>query len=300
MKRKLVLTESELVNLAMRIAEQVNFDLYDDEDFLDAFFQMFRMWIKRFKGEKNLDYPMSYLLKKYSKDFVQHTLGDEGLKKLVRWEEGDDLDELWEDNVISKYDVITFVQMAIEKNKYNLPKLFQQEKFTEKYKSIIDNFLKEDLELPNYVKVTIDEPNPHYFSVKVEVDTEKWVKDPNQVTISSGVIEKRIKGFFQDFLGLEFGYIKHGQSEIHTSPTEFLGLDEWVKNDLNKKLKKDLKTTDGSRLVKSLKLEKSTRGLHLTPTFFSDARWNSRQEVVDKYNQKLKEMGYGPNLRVQR
>ena len=300
MKRKLVLTESELVNLAMRIAEQVNFDLYDDEDFLDAFFQMFRTWVKRFKGAKNLDYPMSYLLKKYSKDFVEHTLGDEGLKKLVRWEEGDDLDELWNDYVISKYDAINIIQMAVEKNKYNLPKLFQQEKFTEKYKSIIDNFLKEDLELPDYVKVTVDEPNPHYFSIKIGVDTERWLRDLNEVRINRHGIESRIKNFFSHFLGLEFGYIKHGQSEIHVTDVEFLGLENWVKNELNKKIKKEFKTLPESRLVKSLKLVPHGNKFSLNVTFLSQARWNDRKTVVDKYNEKLRELGYGPNLEVER
>lgn len=299
MKRKIFLTESELVKLALTIAEQTNFDAYDDEDFLDAFFQLFRNYIKRYKGAKSLDYPMSYLLKRYSVDFVKDTLGEDYLKNLTGWEEGDDLDELLQDWVISQYDAKRIVTRAIEQQRYNLPKLVQQERFTEKYKTIIDNFITEGLELPDYVTVVLDEPNPHTFVVKTTVDFQKWIKDPKEVRISSSTIENKLKKFLQDYLGLDFGYIKYGQSEIGGQKIDFVGVDSWVKNELNKKIKKELKTLPDSRYVKAIRFkEPKYNKAELELVFHSDTRWNSKNDIVKEYKEKLLELGYGPNLEV--
>lgn len=299
MKRKIFLTESELVKLALTIAEQTNLDAYDDEDFLDAFFQFFRTYIKRYKGAKSLDYPMSYLLKRYSVDFVKDTLGEDFLKSLTGWEEGEDLNELLQDWVISQYDAKRIVTRAIEQQRYNLPKLIQQEKFTEKYKKIIENYISEELGLPDYVTVVLDEPNPHSFFVKTTVDFQKWIKDPNQVRISSSGIEGKLKRFLQDYLGLDFGYIKYGQSEIGSQKIDFVGVDTWVKNELNKKIKKELKSLPDSRYVRAIRFkEPNYGGAELELVFHSDTRWNSRNDIVAEYKKKLLELGYGPNLGV--
>lgn len=298
MKRKIFLTETELVNLARVIAEQINFDLYDDEDFLDAFFQMFRNYIKRYKGVKTLDYPMSYLLKRFSVDFIRDTIGEEGMKKFIGWEEGDDLDEMFEDFVISKYDAIRIVKMAIEKQKYNLPKLVQQEKFTEKYKKVIDTFLLEDLDLPKYVQVSLLEPDPHNFIIQTTVDFESWIKDPNEVILSRSKIESKIKKFLGDYLGLEFGPIKYEQSELNYEKTNFVGVESWVKNELNKKIKKEFKTLPNSKSVKSIRFEPPSSHATLILFFNSNPRYASRTQIIDEYTEKLSELGYGPNLAV--
>lgn len=302
LKRKIVLTESELVNLAMRIAEQVNLDLYDDEDFLDAFFQSFRVYVSRFHGTKSLNYPISYLLRKYSKPYVLHHLGMEGLKKHARYYEGDDIDTFGDDFVISRWDAIEIIKEIINKDKYQLPKLFQKEKFTEKFNSIIDRYIKEEMGLPDYVRVTLDEPDPHYFIVNVYTDVDKWFKDPNKVSVQRRSIEDKLKKFMENYLGLEFGTVKYGQSEFGSTNNQnhFEGLDSWIKNELNGKIKKAFKASPESKYVKSIKFDIDGNRGSLIPTYNSSTGYQGRTKVFEEYTKLLNSMGYGPNLRFER
>ena len=302
MKRRIFLTESELVKLALIIAEQINFDAYDDEDFLDAFFQIFRNYLKKDHGEKTLDYPMSYLLKKYSISFVKDTFGDKFLLELAGWNEEDDeedLDEFLQDWVITRYDAKKIVIKAIENQRYSLPTLLHQEKFTEKYKSIIDDFLKNDFDLPDYVTAILEEPNPHTFNVKMMVDFKKWVEDPNQFKIDRHEIEQKTKRFLEGYLGVEFGLIKYGKSEMGRTKVEYVGVDAWVKNELNKKIKKEFKTLPDSRYVKSIKFKEPSFFATLDLVFHGDTKFiNIRSGIITQYRNKLKELGYGPNLQL--
>lgn len=302
LKRKIVLTESELVNLAMRIAEQVNLDLYDDEDFLDAFFQSFRIYVSRFHGAKSLNYPISYLLRKYSKPYVLHHLGTEGLKKHARYYEGDDIDTFGDDYVISRWDAIEIIKEIINKDKYQLPKLFQKEKFTEKFKSLIDRYIKEEMGLPDYVTVTLDEPDPHYFIVNVYTDVNNWFKDLNKVSVQRRSIEDKLKKFMENYLGLEFGTVKYGQSEFGSTNNQnhFVGLETWIKNELNGKIKKAFKALPESKYVKSIKFDIDGNRGSLIPTYNSTTGYQGKNKVFEEYTKLLTSMGYGPNLRFER
>ena len=62
MKKTLKLTENELFGVIKRISEQVNFNDYSSEDFIDVFLQVFRPWITQKLGEDAKKYPMSWLL----------------------------------------------------------------------------------------------------------------------------------------------------------------------------------------------------------------------------------------------
>ena len=45
MKKVINLTESELINLIGRIVEDVDTSFYREEDFMDAFIQVFKPWV---------------------------------------------------------------------------------------------------------------------------------------------------------------------------------------------------------------------------------------------------------------
>ena len=60
------LTESELINLIGRIVEDIDTSFYSDEDFIDAFIQVFRPWVIKNHGDELSNHPPSYLFKKYS------------------------------------------------------------------------------------------------------------------------------------------------------------------------------------------------------------------------------------------
>jgi hypothetical protein len=287
LKKTITISESELVRMVKQLVEQVNLDNYDREDFLDAFFQLFRGWVRRFH-DKAIEYPMSYLLKKYSKDFVINYLGQEWFDEY----HGDD-----DDFVPNEYDMVHIIREIILREKYSLPKLIQQEKFTDKYGQVIQNFIEE--EFPDYVKLVIEEPNPHYFVIKPQADVEKYLKDPNKINLGRHHIERKIEKFLKDYLGLEFGYIKYGQSELHVEETAFPNVEEWSKKQLQGVIKKEFKKLPESKDVKSIKFELTGSGADLKLSFTSTSRWNSRTTTRQAYERKLEELGYGPNLDVE-
>ena len=69
MKKTIRLTESELKNLIPILLERFNINDYSDEDFVEVFVKYFRNWVKKKHGDEIGGYPMSYLFKKYDKEF---------------------------------------------------------------------------------------------------------------------------------------------------------------------------------------------------------------------------------------
>ena len=53
------------------ISENINLADYYMEDFVEVFYEKFRPWIKINHGDEVGKYPMSFLIKKYVKDFAK-------------------------------------------------------------------------------------------------------------------------------------------------------------------------------------------------------------------------------------
>ena len=51
------LTESELINLIGRIVEDVDTSFYREEDFMDAFIQVFKPWVIKNHGDELSNHP---------------------------------------------------------------------------------------------------------------------------------------------------------------------------------------------------------------------------------------------------
>ena len=60
-EKTLILTESELVKVINRIVESYNDEIYDEEDYVEAFLQYFRPWVKKNHGDEVNESPLSYL-----------------------------------------------------------------------------------------------------------------------------------------------------------------------------------------------------------------------------------------------
>ena len=71
MKKTLILTESELVKVINRIVESYNDEIYDEEDYVEAFLQYFRPWVRKNHGDEVGESPLSYLIKKHISEFAK-------------------------------------------------------------------------------------------------------------------------------------------------------------------------------------------------------------------------------------
>lgn len=287
MKKTLILNENELVGVIKRIAEQVNLNDYSKEDFFDVFFQVFRSWIIEKLGEDAKKYPMSWLLKKYGQQFAE----DKGLVHRGRREEFDS----------SYYSLEHYGRELVKMSHYELPQLYQQQKFTEKYKKAIPHFV-EMLELPSFVTLTFVENEPNRVTLKYEINFDEWMKYPENVRIDEYNTTKKLKNLFVDFAGVEFGNPSHGEVSMDYESVKDYNVEKWVKNELNKVIKKAIRGVENSNKLHSIRFKPSNSGGRIDLIFKDD--WNfgyqGKIDFTQKAREVVKSLGYGPNLTVDR
>ena len=281
MKRSVKLTESELVKVINRIVESYSDETYDDEDYVEVFFQYFRPWVKKNHGDEIGEYPLSYLVKKYISEFAL----DNGMHP---------------DNVIFGYrnnltNAAHVGKKLVQQGKHKLPTLRSQEKFTEKYKKPLEFFLS-DLNLPDFIKVEFIEDTPYKVYMKVDVDWERLIKYQGDVRPNFDVIYRELKKRIEDFLGVEIGNPTYGQLSFNMNK-QYVGVDEWVKKTLNKEIKKKIKELPNARILHAIRFEaygsSSSMGGELKLSFKS---WNGASEFIKSVKSLLQEMGYNTEI----
>jgi|LakMenEpi03Aug12_release.lakeMendotaPanAssembly.Ray.scaffolds.fasta_scaffold266576_2 hypothetical protein len=281
MKKTLILTESELIKVVNRIVESYSDDTYDDEDYVEVFLHYFRPWIRANHGDEIGEYPLSFLVKKYISEFAE--------ANGIRPEE-----------VIYSYrnnltNASNFGKRLVRMGKHKLPSLRSQEKFTDRYKKPLEFFVAQ-LGLPEFIKLNFIEKTPFNVEVQILIDWEGLIKHQGEETFNTDRIKKEIKDKIQGFLGVEFGNPVHGQLKLEFGRPDFIGVDEWVKQSLNKKIKKEIKTLPNSRVLHAIRFEtlgSSTIGGELKLSFKS---WSGRNDFIKNVKELLQSMGYNTNI----
>ena len=287
MKKKLTLTESELIKVINRIVESFDDEKYDDEDYIEVFLQYFRPWVKKNHGDEIGEYPLSYLVKKYISDFCM----DNGIGP--------------EDTLVSYRNNLTnssnVGRKLVELGKHKLPTLRSNEKFTVRYKKPLAFFI-EQMDLPDFIKIVITEDSPFKVYVKLEIDWERFIKSDGNKKYKIEEISRELTDKIKSFLGLELGNPTHGQLSFSFNSVEYSGLDEWVKNDLNKVIKKKIKELpDAKRVIHAIKFipESQTLGGYIAFSY-KDVSWSAKTPLKKNIKELLKSMGYNTNyLRVE-
>jgi hypothetical protein len=244
MAKLLTLNQKELIAMVKTIVEQVDVDFsqYDDNDFFDAFVYIFRNWLNNKLGEESKKYPFSYLLNKYGQEFVKEGLGD----NYSRYFGNDKIS-------FSSYQIPRITQYLIKHGVHSLPTLRQEEKFTEKYAKQIPRLIKHLLKIPSYVKLVITEDRPYEITIAARIDYPSYLKS-EEPFYRENILQKELGKIFQDYMGIELGNPSHGQLRL-TSYSVLDNEDEWIKNVLNKQIKKGIKELPGGKYVHSIKFQ---------------------------------------------
>jgi hypothetical protein len=284
MKKVINLTESELINLIGRIVEDVDISNYSEEDFIGAFISVFKPWVIKNHGEELSDYPLSYLSKKYSNefmDFINYPSGERSYRNSA----------------------LAIGRHILQKELHSYKNLKQTTKFTEKFKAPMDALIK-SLNLPDYLSLEIGEYEPYEVYAKINVDFPKLIKsgvNPNEVPRPTEYLEKLKKNVIS-FLGPKIGNAKFGELEFsNVVPTNNKTVDEWVKKVLNKEIKKKIKELPQAKEnLHSIKFEPNLRNLNGEITLtFKQNRYGSnfnRNEFVVAVKKLLSDMGYSKNI----
>jgi hypothetical protein len=214
-------------------SNNVDLSEYTDEDFLEVFFEKFRPWVRATHGEEAATMPMSYLAKKYIKEFGQLYSPREAFGGVTR-------------------KAIHIGQKIVEKGERQLTSLRPQHNFLEKYAKPIKFFIDE-LNLPDFVEVKFNERSPYKVRMDVIVDFEDLLKYDGDLP-SVIQIGDKFKQFLTSYLGIDLGKAAHGGLNLETSDTAINKYEErWVKDDLNKIIKKEIKKLPSAASIRGIK-----------------------------------------------
>ena len=217
----------------MEDSNNVDLSEYTDEDFLEVFFEKFRPWVRATHGEEAATMPMSYLAKKYIKEFGQLYSPREAFGGVTR-------------------KAIHIGQKIVEKGERQLTSLRPQHNFLEKYAKPIKFFIDE-LNLPDFVEVKFNERSPYKVRMDVIVDFEDLLKYDGDLP-SVIQIGDKFKQFLTKYLGIDLGMASHGGLNLETPDTAITKYEErWVKDDLNKIIKKEIKKLPSAASIRGIK-----------------------------------------------
>jgi hypothetical protein len=279
---KITLNKSEMIKFVSMIVEQVNLDGYNDEDFIEVFVNLFRPWVKSKHGDEVGKYPMSYLIKKYLEEFASNNNIE------IRRFYGTDLRK-----------IVEIGREIVRNGAYQLPSLNSNKKFTERFKNPL-LFLVNNLNLPDFINIEFDEESPNNVRGRVIVDFPKMIRSdvkPTRIYDMSSKLQK----FFEDYLGVEFGSPVHGKLDFYLNTTPiYIGLDEWIKQEFNKNIKKQIKQLPlAERNISSLKFilsENNRLKAEIKIGWKRDSRWNDQRSVKDSVKEILSNMGYNTEV----
>jgi len=279
---KITLNKSEMIKFVSMIVEQVNLEGYNDEDFVEVFVNLFRPWVKSKHGDEVGKYPMSYLIKKYVEEFAS-----DNKIQLQSYYGGGELKR-----------IVNIGRDIVRKGDHQLPSLNTNTKFTERFKKPL-LFLVDNLKLPDFINLQFDEETPNRVRGEVVVDFPKMIKSSNS-PMSAYRISQKLQKSFEDYLGVEFGSTVHGKLDFYLNTTPiYVGLDEWIKKELNKNIKKQIKELPlAERNISSLKFILNTNHIkgEIKIGWKRDSRWTEHNKVKEEVRNILKSMGY--NLEI--
>ena len=252
---KYIITKSHFKHYVSIITEQEDDDendkleSYADEDFVEVFFNYFRLWIKTNHGDEVSQYPFSFLIKKYYQEFCKYS--------------GVDIDD--DDEFFNYRDLVKIGKALIKKEQHKLPTLRPVFKFTEKYSRQIQSLLK-FLNIPEWLTVSFEEKTPFKVMMTFNIDF------PSMMKIGGG--EQNISSYFHEFteqlenyMGIKVGSPSHGELDINTT-TLLNGVDEFSNPKFEKELKTQIKSLPiNNKDIRSIKISLSDKGMTVKLNF---------------------------------
>lgn len=174
------------------------------------------------------------------------------------------LDKVLRDEIIEKYEldtsryssrkIIPLTKQLIQKGAIEFETFRPEEKFTEKFANPLSKIISRIKINPKY-KITIGEEKPNEVYVRVIIDTEDWLKLSNEEKRQANNFQTELKTNIQKFLGVEFGSPAHGKLNIFGYGTNIMNVDEWIKNVMNKKIKKEIKESIFNEYIQRISIK---------------------------------------------
>jgi hypothetical protein len=279
---KYIISESHF-NHYIRIISEQEEDLsdYDNEDFIEVFFEYFRPWVKSTHGDDTGKYPMSYLLKKYYIEFCRY----------VGLEVDDD------DNYYGHRQLINIGKQFVIARQHKLPTLRPSVKFTEKYSKQIEHIIRM-LKLPEWLTVSFEEESPYNVEMFLNVDFIGMMKSKDKTDKNPDRYAREFEEYLTNYMGVEMGNPSHGELQFnHLSRVN--NTDEFTNVNNQKKLKSKMKSMSLGQYIHSIGISISDKGLRVDLSFKRTSRYHTKQIVSEDIQKLFTDMGYnGDKVRV--
>ena len=229
---------------------------------------------ERAHGDEVGEMPMSYLVKKYIGEFSQLYMRD------VPW-----------GSVSAK--AVSLGKAIVRKGEHKLTSLRPQHNFLEKYAKPL-KFFVDELNLPDLIQIKFSEPVPYRVIMEISVDFEELLKYDGRIP-TLPEINDRLRKFLTDYLGIDFGKSSHGGLNFafpnHVSKKYE---ERWVKDDLNKIIKKEIKKLPSASYVRAVKFIPSTDLRPSKLQLMKPAGTYRSGNSVPEVQKLLADLGYSP------
>ena len=273
MKKLHTLTESDLEKVVKTVLESFNPKEYEDEDFVEVFVNYFRPWVKKKHGDELGQYPLSLLIKNHMKEFAE----DYGAADVVTGYYG------------AYRTMVNVGRELAQKGVHKMPSLKKEGLFLEKYKKAI-TFFTDRLDLPEWITLNLTEDSPYVVNGFFSVDFDKSIRDKSEKSYRASELAVEFTETLSNFLGIETGSVTHGKLNLDISGAfDYHGVDEWVKQTLNKEIKKKIRALPNSHVLHSVKFNTSTNNVGgLINLTFKSSAWRHTSTFLKKFVNYLK------------
>jgi hypothetical protein len=281
MKRIHTLTESDLNRIVKTVLENFNASEYEDEDFIEVFLSYFRPWVKKTHGDEIGQYPLSLLIKTHIEEFAK----DYALEDFTP-------------RYYSSYRNMSILGRSLaEKGIHQMPNLRNKGLFLEKYKKAITFFI-ERLKLPEWLTLNLTEESPYIVRGYFKVDWDKAIRDKSEESYNASNLSQEFIDGLTNFTGIELGSPAHGRLDLNIRGSfEYDGVDEWIKNTLNKEIKKKIRALPNSHVLHSVKFVTSgvSLGGYITLTYKSNG-WRYSSDFTKDVRELIGNLGYNTDI----
>jgi hypothetical protein len=177
------------------------------------------------------------------------------------------LDKLLKNEIVEKYGLEvqkyisnsapSLAKQLINKGAIEFETFRPEEKFTEKYEKVLSKIISMIKINPKYTVEFLEE-RPNEVRLNIDIDIEDWLKLSTKDKIEANNFAGNLRTNIRKFLGVDFGSPVHGRLQINHYRTDVKNGDEWIKNVMNKKIKKEIKESIFSNFIQrmSIKIDK--------------------------------------------
>jgi hypothetical protein len=281
MKKIHTLTESDLEKVVRTVLESFNPKEYQDEDFVEVFVNYFRPWVKKKHGDELGQYPLSLLIKNHMEEFAK----DYGVDDVIKGYYG------------AYRTMVNVGRELAQKGVHKMPSLKNEGLFLERYKKAI-TFFTDRLELPEWITLNLTEDSPYVVNGFFSVDFDKSIRDKSEKNYRAAELGNDFMETLTNFIGVEIGSVTHGKLDLNMSGAfVYQGVDEWVKQTLNKEIKKKIRELPNSHVLHAVKFKTSSNNVGgLIELTFKSGAWRHTSTFSEEVRELLENLGYNTDI----